>query len=99
MQPASGGRLSEAPAARSPWHLWLVGTLSLLWNGFGTFDFFATVTHLAPYMSQFPQAMLNYLATLPPWMWIVWFIGVVGGFAGSVLLLLVYSSTPRQTAF
>lgn len=80
--------MNDAPAARTPWHLWLVGTLALFWNGFGVFDFVATVTHFAPYVSQFPQGLLDYIATLPAWMWIVWFVGVFGAFAGSVLLLL-----------
>ena len=27
-----------ARRAATPWHLWLVGLLSLAWNGYGAFD-------------------------------------------------------------
>ena len=35
---------------KTPWHLWLVGVLSLLWNGFGAFDFIQTTTRGEAYM-------------------------------------------------
>jgi hypothetical protein len=75
-------------AAKAPWHLWLVGVLSLLWDGFGTFDFTATAARVEPYLAQFPPAMMDYIDTLPAWMWVVWFVGVFGGLVGAVLLLL-----------
>ena len=28
-----------ADGMKTPWHLWVVGVVSLLWNGFGGYDF------------------------------------------------------------
>lgn len=80
--------MTETQATKAPWHLWLIGILALLWNGFGAFDFTATSTRFAPYVSQFPQPMLDYIYALPAWNWVGWAIGTWGGFIGSALLLL-----------
>jgi hypothetical protein len=37
---------------------------------------------------QMPEQAIALMQTYPNWMWVVWFVGVFGGFAGSVLLLL-----------
>lgn len=73
---------------KAPWHLWLVGGLATLWNGFGAFDFTATFSRFEAWTSNVPQPMLDYIYALPPWMWIAWALGVWGGFIGSVLLLM-----------
>jgi hypothetical protein len=75
---------------RTPWHLWLVGVLSLLWNGFGAFDFIQTNTRGEAYMraSGFDQAMIDYFLAMPNWMYVPWILGVWGAVIGSVLLLL-----------
>jgi len=59
----------------------------VLWNGFGVFDFGATVLRFEPYVSQFSQEMMDYIYTWPAWLFVVWGVAVIGGFAGSVLLL------------
>ena len=38
---------------KTPWHLWVVGVLSLLWNMIGAFDFYMTQTHNAAYLKNF----------------------------------------------
>lgn len=75
---------------KTPWHLWLVGVLSLLWNGFGAFDFIQTNTRGEAYMraSGFDQAMIDYFLATPTWMYVPWILGVWGAVIGSVLLLL-----------
>ena len=75
---------------KTPWHLWLVGGLSLLWNGFGAYDFIMTTTQGAAYMQSmgFSQAMIDYYNAMPTWMWVPWILGVWGAVAGSVLLLM-----------
>ena len=35
---------------RAPAHLWIVGILALLWNGFGAYDYFMTRTRGAAYI-------------------------------------------------
>jgi len=75
-------------ATKTPWHLWVIGIVALLWNGFGAFDFTATSLRVEPYIAQFPPAMMDYIQALPLWMWVGWALGTVGGFIGSVLLLM-----------
>jgi len=77
-----------ADATKTPWHLWLVGALALLWNGFGAFDFTATFMRFEPWTANVPEAMLDYIYALPAWMWVGWAAGVWGGFIGSALLLM-----------
>ena len=79
---------TESAVAKTPWHIWLVGVLSLLWNGFGCFDFTMTATRNAAYLEPYPQEMIDYWLAMPVWMWLLWAIGVFGGLAGSIVLLL-----------
>jgi len=75
---------------KTPWHLWLVGVLSLLWNGFGAFDFIQTTTRDEAYMraAGFDDAMVAYYEAIPGWMYVPWTLGVWGAVIGSVMLLL-----------
>jgi hypothetical protein len=80
----------NAPVSRTPWHLWVVGIASLLWNAFGAFDFISTTTRGETYMREmgFNQAMIDYFIAMPTWMYVPWTLGVWGAVIGSVLLLL-----------
>lgn len=75
---------------RTPWHLWVVGVVSLLWNAFGAFDFVSTTTRGEAYMREmgFDQAMIDYFLAMPDWMYVPWTLGVWGAVIGSILLLL-----------
>jgi hypothetical protein len=75
---------------KTPWHLWLVGVVSLLWNGFGAFDFIQTTTRGEAYMraSGFGDEMIAYYNAMPAWMYAPWTFGVWGAVIGSILLLL-----------
>ena len=73
---------------KAPWHLWLVGILSLLWNAMGLFDFTMTMTKNEGYMSAFTEEQLEFFYGFPLWFNIIWGIAVSGGVLGSVLLLL-----------
>jgi len=75
---------------RTPWHLWVVGVVSLLWNAFGAFDFVSTITRGEAYMREmgFDQAMIDYFLAMPTWMYVPWTLGVWGAVIGSILLLL-----------
>ena len=79
---------SAVTSAKTPWHLWVVGILALLWNGFGAFDFAATASRFEPWVSNFTQPVMDYIYALPMWNWIGWALGTWGGFIGSVLLLM-----------
>ncbi len=79
----------SVPAPRTtPWHLWVVGVLALLWNGVGAFDFVMTESRNASYMSAFTAEQLAYFYAFPLWAIATWAVSVWGGVLGSVLLLL-----------
>jgi hypothetical protein len=72
---------------RVPWHLWVVGTLSLLWNAMGAFDYLMTQTKNPGYMGQFTPEQLEYFYGFPAWVVSAWAIAVWGSVLGSLLLL------------
>jgi hypothetical protein len=84
---------------RNPWHLWVVGGLSLLWNAFGGYDYTMTRLRNVDYLSSMgdPNVMLSYIDAMPIYAQIGWGLGVWGSLAGSVLLLL--RSRHAVTAF
>ena len=73
---------------RTPWHLWAVSAVALLWNGYGGYDYIMTQTNNAAYLAQFTPEQRAYFAGFPMWMEAVWAIGVWGGVLGAILLLL-----------
>ena len=75
---------------RTPWHLWVVGVVSLLWNAFGGYDFIMTTTRGDAYMTEMgmTQPMIDYFNAMPTWMYGPWILGVWGAVLGSILLLL-----------
>lgn len=73
---------------RTPWHLWVVGVLALLWNSIGAFDYVMTETRNAEYMSSFTKEQLDYFYGFPKWVIATWALGVWGGVLGALLLLL-----------
>lgn len=77
-------------AGRTPWHLWLVGGLALLWNGFGVFDFVASLTQGDPYLQSMGMTdpQIAYFNAMPAWVYAAWALGVISAAAGAVLLLM-----------
>ncbi len=79
----------EAPRS-TPWHFWVVAVVSLIWNGFGGFDY--TMSHLQgeTYYRQMgmTDAVIAFMDTYPSWMHAVWAVGVWGSVLGAVLLIL-----------
>jgi len=73
---------------RTPWHLWAVGILGLLWNALGAFDYLMTETRNAGYMGQFSPEQLDFFYGLPAWAVAFWAIAVWGGLLGAILLLM-----------
>jgi hypothetical protein len=88
MTVADAGVRPPVERSRAPWHLWLVGILSLLWNAIGAFDYLASQMRLDFYMSQFSEEQLAYFYGFPAWAVATWAFGVWGGFFGSAALLL-----------
>lgn len=79
---------ATTPAIKTPWHLWVVGAVSLLWNAVGALDFTMTQTKNASYMGQFSAEQLEYFYGFPLWAVIAWGIATWGSIVGSLLLLL-----------
>jgi hypothetical protein len=73
---------------KTPFHLWIVGILAVLWNAMGAFDYSATQFRLEFYMSQFTQQQLEYFYAFPPWVDAAWAIAVWSSLLGSLCLLI-----------
>lgn len=90
--PAETPRPTETPGPpenprRTPWHLWVVGILGLLWNAVGAFDYLMTQTENEAYMGRFTPEQLEYFYGLPAWVVAFWALAVWGGVLGALLLL------------
>jgi hypothetical protein len=79
------GKTDVAP---TPWHLWLIGVVALLWNSMGAFDYVMTQTRNEAYLSGFTAEQLAYFYSFPAWVDAAWAIAVWGGVLGALLLLL-----------
>ena len=73
---------------KTPWHLWVVGFVTLLWNGMGAVDYLMTQLRYEPYMAQFTDAQRAYFESFPAWVVASWALAVWLSVAGSVLLLM-----------
>ncbi len=74
---------------KSPWHLWLIGVIALLFNSIGVFDFVMAMAQGAEYQARAgmsPDQIAHY-QEMPGWMTVVWAVGVFGAFLASILLL------------
>ncbi|CAN7183515.1 hypothetical protein [Caulobacter sp. LjRoot300] len=75
---------------KTPWHLWLVGVVAVLFNSIGVFDFVMSMTRGAAYMASagMTPEQIDHYQQMPAWMTVDWAVGVFGALAGSVLILL-----------
>lgn len=81
--------------AKTPWHLWVLGIVSLIWFAGGANDYVMTKTANAAYLGMAADSMgvsvdliLDYFNGYPVWATVCWALGVWGAVAGSLLLLL-----------
>ena len=74
-------------AARTPLHLWIVGALATVWNGFGSLDYTMTQLRHPAWMSQMTEEQRAFVESAPYWLGATWAMGVWGGLFGAVLLL------------
>lgn len=80
----------EQPTMRAPWHLWVVGILALLWNGFGVFDYVMSLARGEAYYraSGMTEGLIAYYRSMPIWVYVPWTLGIGGAVVGTVLLLV-----------
>ena len=83
----------------TPKHLWIAGILSLLWNGYGAYDYLMTELDPVGYLSGagFGPEVVAWFESFPAWTIAAWAVGVWASVAGAVLLLL--RSRHAVTAF
>jgi hypothetical protein len=81
---------TTTPSATSstPMHLWIVGIVALLWNGFGAFDYVMTQMNVESYMGQFTPEQREYFAGYPAWATGAWALAIWSSVLGSLALLL-----------
>ena len=72
---------------KAPWHLWVVGIVTLLFNAMGILSYMATKLGMLAEMGMTPE-QIAFMDSYPAWANALWALGVWGAFAGSVLLLL-----------
>ena len=72
---------------KTPWHLWVVGIVGLLWSAMGAMDYVMTQTKNVEYMAAFTPEQLDFFYGLPTWIIASWAIAVWGGVVGAIFLL------------
>lgn len=74
-------------AVKTPWHIWVIGGIALLWNGIGVMAFLATVTgSIDP--ANYPPEQIEFFNNTPLWANAFWAVGVFFALFGSLALLL-----------
>jgi hypothetical protein len=77
---------------KTPWHIWVVGLVTLIWHAGGAYDYLMTMTRNAGYLAMIPEpdraAVLAYMDSMPTWAASTWALGVWAAVAGSLLILL-----------
>ena len=71
----------------APWHLWVVGVVTLLFNSMGIISYTTTKLGMLAELGLTPS-QIAFMDSYPAWVSGFWALGVWGAFAGSVLLLL-----------
>ncbi|MBV7264805.1 hypothetical protein [Erythrobacter ani] len=72
---------------RTPWHLWVIGVVSLLWNAVGAASYTMTELGMLEGLG-FPPEQLAYFYGFPAWAVAFWALGVWGCLFGSLALLI-----------
>lgn len=80
--------MSSSRFRAAPRHLWIIGSLALLWNLVGAFDFVATQLNLEFYLEGFTEEQLQYFFGFPLWVVLCWGLAVWTAVFGSAALLL-----------
>jgi len=81
--------LASAPRAKAPWHLWIVGIVSFLWNCMGAYDYSNTQFGGAEALRKAGMGAdeIAYVQSFPSWATAAWAVGVWFCVIGSILLL------------
>lgn len=79
----------ETMTVRTPWHLWVVGVVAVLWNAFGATDFLMTMVNRDAWfeMLKVKPEDAAMIATMPAWTFVAWAAGTWGALLGALALL------------
>lgn len=80
--------MSDETNIKTPWHLWVVGSLGVLWNGMGALDFTMIQLRIDQYMAMYTPDQLDFFYSFPQWANATWAIAVWFSVLGSVYLLM-----------
>ena len=72
---------------RTPMHLWAVGALATVWNGFGALDYTMTQIGNEAWLAQMTPEQVAWIEAAPAITHASWAFGVWGALLGSLLLL------------
>jgi hypothetical protein len=82
------GLVTTTPEGRkTPWHVWVVGIVAVLWNAMGALDFTMTATRNTAYLKALTPEQLDYVFGFPLWAKAAWGVATWGSLIGSFLLL------------
>lgn len=82
--------LASPARSKAPWHLWVVGIGSFLWNSIGAYDYANTEFGGAEALRKAGMGAeeIAYVQSFPSWAVAAWAVGVWFCLLGSVLLLI-----------
>jgi len=80
--------MSDISINKPPVWFWIIAVLATIWNLFGGFDYFNSVTVNEAYLSNYGQDMIDFLKDMPMWAKGAWGIAIISSILGSICLLL-----------
>lgn len=76
---------------KTPWHIWVVGLVTLLWHAGGAYGYLSAKLQPEAYLLAVPEDLRTplaaYMAAMPIWATATWALGVWGAVLGSLLIL------------
>jgi hypothetical protein len=80
---------------KTPWHVWVVGLVAILWNGYGCYVYYLTVTGDPAYLDTLTADQRAAYEAMPTLYYALFALAVWGSLTGSILLILrMKLSTP-----
>ena len=73
---------------KTPWHIWVVGLLAILWNAYGCYVYYLTVTADPAYLDALTADQRAAYEAMPTLYYALFALAVWGSLIGSILLIL-----------
>ena len=84
--------MEDTTRASAPAHLWIVGILGTLWNCLRVLDFVMTETANKDHLARYGADATTYYMSVPEWFVAFWALGVWGGLAGCMPVIIGWSA-------